>query len=196
MYSTSLCCVFYLRVKSWERVALAELHLQITLFAINLHSIPYTLTLSSFFPLFGVAGSRGYLKPRFASFQYTTLHYGTVLHCTLLHCTVQLHCTTALSGTLLLCTFLPLYNLPQSPQCPHTTTAGTIQLQRTSVRFCRTVLYRCRTVTLASSLTPTLGRWLISIPSHTRLDQALPAPRFLPTKPVTLHIVYTSPRSS
>lgn len=63
-------------------------------------------------------------------------------------------------------------------------------------RFCPTVLYRCRTVTLASCLTPTLGRWLISIPSHTRLDQALPAPRFLPTKPVTLHIVYTSPRSS
>ncbi|KFY63360.1 hypothetical protein V497_02042 [Pseudogymnoascus sp. VKM F-4516 (FW-969)] len=31
---------------------------------------------------------------------------------------------------------------------------------------------------------------------HILLDQALPAPRFLPTKPVTLHIVYTSPRSS
>lgn len=154
-----------------------------TLLYDNLHSIPYTLTLS--LSLFGVAGSRGYLKPT----AFLPIHCGTVLHCTLQQCgtVLQLCCN---------CTFLPLY-LPL--YLPHSTAAGTIRynaLQRTSVRFCRTVLYRCRTVTLASCLTPTLGRWLISIPSHTRLDQALPAPRFLPTKPVTLHIVYTSPRSS
>ena len=153
----------------------------------TLHSIPYTLTLS--LSLFGVAGSRWLPQTNRG---FLPIHYGTVLHCTALYTGAVLHCAANCTLLHCNCTFLPLY-------LPHSTAAGTIRynaLQRTSVRFCRTVLYRCRTVTLASSLTPTLGRWLISIPSHTRLDQALPAPRFLPTKPVTLHIVYTSPRSS
>jgi hypothetical protein len=132
------------------------------------------------------------------------IHYGTALHFTMHSTAVCCNSKT-----------VPSFHcaLPYIPIHPHPTTPTTLRqvqlryntLQHTSVRFCPTVLYRCRTplspppyrtVTLASCLTPTLGRWLISIPSHTRLDQALPAPRFLPTKPVTLHIVYTSPRSS
>lgn len=185
----SIFDITFLRVNCQERVAICKVGKLQILFSI-IFTLFYPYPVGRISLCLGVTGSRGYLKPRFCSFhtvQYSSVHTATV------RCT-----TTALHCTILPCTFHSVHFPTLSP----TTTArqvlfATKTLQRTTVRVCRTVLYRCRTYRDSRfSLTPTLGRWLISIPSHTRLDQALPAPRFLPTKPVTLHIVYTSPRSS